>query len=173
MKTPLILSLAFLSLVSLASAETTVTLSGVHNCCKGCANGITKAAADIKDVTVTPEGKTVTIVAKSKSSAKKAVEAIAAAGYFGTSDADAESDSKSASSAPAKPGKKLTSATVTGAHLCCNKCVTAVTDAVKAVPGVTGSNIVAKEKTFTVQGDFTEAELIAALNKAGFTGTVN
>ena len=169
MKTPLILSLAFLSLASFAAAETTITLSGVHNCCKGCANGITKAAAGIKDTTVTAEGDKVTIVAKSKSNAKKAAEAILEAGYFGTS--DAESDSKAASAA--KPGKKLTSATVTGAHLCCNKCVTAVADAVKTVPGITGSNIVSKEKTFTVEGEFTEAELIAALNKAGFHGTVN
>jgi copper chaperone CopZ len=171
MKTPLILSLAFLSLASFAAAETTITLSGVHNCCKGCANGITKAAADLKDVTVTPEGKTVKIVAKSKANAKKAVEAIAAAGYYGTS--DAESESSSASSLPAKPGKKLTEATVTGAHLCCGKCVTAVKDAVKTVSGITESNIVAKEKTFTVKGEFTEAELVTALNKAGFNGTVS
>jgi copper chaperone CopZ len=169
MKTPLLLSLGFLAFASVASAETTITLSGVHNCCKGCANGITKAAADLKDTTVTAEGDKVTITAKSKSNAKKALEAIMAAGYFGT--AEGETDSKSASAA--KPGKKLTSATVTGAHLCCNKCVTAVADAVKTVPGVTGSNIVAKEKTFTVQGEFTEAELLAALNKAGFNGTVN
>lgn len=171
MKTPLVLSLALLSLASLATAaETTVTLSGVHNCCKGCANGITKAAEGIKDVTVTPEGKTVKITAKSKMNAKKAAEAIIAAGYFGTS--DAESSSSSSSSSSTKASKKLTSATVTGAHLCCGKCVTAVSDAVKTVTGITKSNIVAKESTFTVEGEFTEGELLAALNKAGFNGTI-
>ncbi|MDZ4286481.1 MAG: cation transporter [Prosthecobacter sp.] len=171
MKTPLIVSLALLSVASLTTAaETTVTLSGVHNCCKSCNNGIIGAAKDIKDVTVTPEGKTVKIVAKSKMNAKKAVEAIIAAGYFGTS--DAESPSASSSSSAAKPGKKLTSATVTGAHLCCKKCVTAVEEAVKSVPGVTGSTVVAKETTFTVQGDFTESDLLTALNKAGFNGTI-
>ena len=76
--TLLLASLVFAA--GLASAETTITLSGVHNCCKGCTNGITKAAAGIKDVTVTAEGKTVTVTAKSKANAKKAVEAIMAAG---------------------------------------------------------------------------------------------
>jgi hypothetical protein len=43
---------------------------------------------------------------------------------------------------------------------------------VKSVAGVTESNIVAKESTFTVKGDFSESDLIAAMNKAGFTGEV-
>lgn len=149
-------------------AETTVTLTGVHNCCRGCTNGIVKAAAGIKDVTVTAEGKKVTVVAKTKANAKKAVEAIMEAGYYGTSDAE----SSPSSSAPAKPGKKLTAATVSGAHLCCQKCVDAVAAAVKTVPGITKSEIVSKQSTFTVEGEFTESELLAALNKAGFHGTV-
>ena len=167
MKHTLILSLIFAA--GLASAEdTTITLSGVHNCCKSCTTGITKAGTSVKDVTVTAEGGTVKVTAKSKAAAKKAVEAINAAGYYGTSD----SEEKSASAGAAKAGKKLTSATVSGAHLCCGKCVKAMTEAVKSVAGVTESNIVAKESTFTVKGDFSESDLIAAMNKAGFTGEV-
>ena len=172
MKLSTLVALTLLGLASFAQGETTITLNGVHNCCKGCANGITKAAAGSKDTTVTAQGKTVTITAKSKSNAKKAAEAILEAGYYGTSDADSGSASESSSSRPAKAGKKLTAATVTGAHLCCQKCVDAVADAVKTVPGITGSDIVAKEKTFKVSGEFTEDELVAALNKAGFNGTV-
>lgn len=168
MKHTLLLSLIFAAGLA-GAAETTVTLSGVHNCCKGCTNGITKAATSVKDVTVTADGGTVKVTAKSKASAKKAVEAINAAGYFGTSDA---ADEKSASTSAAKPSKKLTEATVSGAHLCCGKCVTAMTDAVKSVPGVTESNIVSKASTFTVKGEFTESDLLAAMNKAGFTGEV-
>lgn len=164
--------LALAAFTSFAAAETTITLQGVHNCCKGCANGITKAAEGIKDVTVTPEGKKVTITAKSKTNAKKAVEAIQAAGYFGTSE-DEVVQAKAPVATSAKPEKKLTSATVTGAHLCCGKCVTAVSDAVKTVAGITKSNIVAKSKTFTVEGEFSEKELLAALNKAGFSGAVS
>ena len=62
-----------LASATLASAATTVTLEGVHNCCKSCTNGIVKAAAGLKDVEVTADGETVTITAKSKASAKKAV----------------------------------------------------------------------------------------------------
>lgn len=161
--------LASLLLASgLVQAETTVTLNGVHNCCKSCTNGIVKAAAGIKDVTVTAEGKTVTVTAKSKANAKKAVEAIMAAGYYGTSD-DAEKASVGAS---ASTSKKLTEATVNGAHLCCQKCANAMADAVKSVPGVTEHTVASKASSFTVKGEFTEADLIAAMNKAGFHGTV-
>jgi copper chaperone CopZ len=151
---------------NLIQAETTVTMEGVHNCCKGCTNGIIKAASGIKDTTVTADGETVTIVAKSKSNAKKAVEAIMEAGYYGKPSDD------SAASSPRKSDKKLTDATVTGAHLCCQKCVNAMTAAVKAVPGVTGYTIENKAKTFTVQGQFTESDLLASMNKVGFHGSV-
>ena len=121
-------------------------------------------------VTVTAEGKTVTVTAKSKFGAKKAVEAIMAAGYFGTSDA---SEEKSASSlSTAKPAKKITEATVSGAHLCCQKCANAMIEAVKSVPGVTEHTIVSKASTFTIKGDFTEADLLNSMHKAGFTGIV-
>ncbi|MEQ1750039.1 MAG: cation transporter [Prosthecobacter sp.] len=166
MKHTFILSLIFAAGLA-SAADTTVTLSGVHNCCKSCTNGITKAATSVKDVTVTAEGGTVKVTAKSKASAKKAVEAINAAGYFGTSDAEA-----STTTSATKPAKKLTEATVSGAHLCCGKCVKAMTDAVKSVAGVTETNIVSKESTFTVKGDFTESDLLTAMNKAGFTGEV-
>lgn len=162
------LILSSLLLSGLVQAETTVTLKGVHNCCKSCTNGIVKAAAAIKDVTVTAEGETVTVTAKSKNNARKAVEAIMAAGYYGTS----EEGGRTASSASAASSKKLTEATVNGAHLCCQKCANAMADAVKSVPGVTEHTVASKASSFTVKGEFTEADLIAAMNKAGFHGTV-
>ncbi|MBL9133625.1 MAG: hypothetical protein JNG86_20615 [Verrucomicrobiaceae bacterium] len=148
--------LSLFSLAAFARAETTITLNGVHNCCRGCANGITKAAADFKDVTVTPAGKKVTITTKKKSDAKKVAEAIIAAGYYGTIEGD-EAPSKSASktSTASKPEGKLTKATVSGVHLCCQKCADAATDAVKAVAGVTKYDIASKAETFTVEGEFT------------------
>jgi copper chaperone CopZ len=88
------------------------------------------------------------------------------AGYYGKPSDD------SAASSPRKSDKKLTDVTVTGAHLCCQKCVNAMTAAVKAVPGVTGYTIENKAKTFTVQGQFTESALLASMNKAGFHGSV-
>lgn len=162
-----IITALLLLVTGIAQAETTVTLEGVHNCCKSCTNGIVKAGTSVKDVTVTAEGETVTIVSKTKAGAKKAVEAINDAGYYGKS-----SDESAATASTTKTEKKLTAATVTGAHLCCQKCVNAMTDAVKAVPGVTEYDIQNKAKTFTVKGDFTESDLLASMNKAGFHGTV-
>ena len=168
MKKLLLTSLSILALTTFASAETTITLSGVHNCCKGCANGISKAADGIKDTTVAVEGETVTITAKNKSNAKKAAEAIADAGYYGTSSED------SASTMATKPSTKTLkgTTTVSGVHLCCGKCVKAVEEAVTSVKGVTGSKIEEKQKSFTVDGEFAEADLAAALNKAGFAGKI-
>ncbi len=162
----LIIPTLILALTTFARAEATVTLEGVHNCCKSCANGITKAASSVKGVTATVEGTTVTLTAKSTASAKKAVEAIMDAGYYGSTGAE----SSTATAAPAS--KKLKGATVTNVHLCCGKCVKAVDAAVKSVAGVTGATIESKATSFTVEGEFEEAELVAALNKAGFQGKV-
>jgi copper chaperone CopZ len=159
-----ILAVLFAS-VTLASAATTVTLEGVHNCCKSCTNGIVKAVAGLKDVEVTADGETVTITAKSKANAKKAVEAILEAGYYGKV-------SEESFAASPKADKTLKEATVTGAHLCCQKCVNAMSEAVKSVPGITGADIVSKQSTFTVKGEFSSQALLAAMNKAGFHGSL-
>lgn len=159
------------ALAAFARAETTVTMTGVHNCCKSCTNGIVKAGTSVgKDITVTAEGKTVTIVTKKKTDAKKAAEAIIAAGYFGKIEGE-ESDAKPATAA--KPEGKLAKATVSGVHLCCQKCANAAIAAVKNVPGITKHDIVSKAESFTVEGEFTKAELAAALNAEGLGGTIN
>ena len=164
--------LSILALAASVRAETTLTMTGVHNCCKSCTNGIIKAASSLSDVTVTPEGKTVTIVSKKKGDAKKAADAIIAAGYYGKIEGE-ESASKSASKpAAAKPEAKLTKATVSGVHLCCKKCEVAAADAVKTVTGIIKSDIVAKATSFTVEGEFTKSELASALNAAGFAGDI-
>jgi len=167
--------LSILALAASVRAETTLTMTGVHNCCGSCAKGITKAGSIGEGVTVTvPEkGTTVTIVSKKKGDAKKAAEAIIAAGYFGKIEGE-ESTAKSASkpAAAAKPEAKMTKATVSGVHLCCKKCEVAAAGAVKTVPGITKSDIVAKATSFTVEGEFTKSELTAALNAAGFAGDI-
>jgi copper chaperone CopZ len=146
-------------------------MTGVHNCCKSCTNGIVKAGTSVgKDITVTAEGKTVTITTKKKTDAKKAVEAIIAAGYFGKVEGE-EAESKS--TAAAKPEAKITKATVSGVHLCCQKCANAAIAAVKNVPGITKHDIVSKAESFTVEGEFTKAELAAALNAEGLGGAIN
>ena len=161
---------SLLAVVTFAHAETTVTMTGVHNCCKSCTNGIVKAGTSVgKDIAVTAEGKTVTITTKKKTDAKKAVEAIIAAGYFGK----VEGEESAASKTSSKPESKLTKATVSGVHLCCKKCADAAIAAIKTVSGITKHDIVAKSESFTVEGEFTKAELVAALNAAGLAGDIN
>lgn len=161
--------LSLFALAAFARAETTVTMTGVHNCCKSCANGITKAGTSVgSDIEVVAEGTTVTITTKKKSDAKKAVDAIIAAGYFGK----VEGEEPAATTASSKPEATMAKATVSGVHLCCKKCVTAAEDAVKSVAGVTKYEIVSKAESFTVKGEFTKSALAAALNSAGFAGDI-
>jgi copper chaperone CopZ len=176
MNTKLTLTVAALvaSLSFASAAETTVTLSGVHNCCNGCAKGITEAAGKVKDVEVKAAGRNVMLTGKSKSALKKAVEAILDAGYFGTvggSDAE-KSPGGSASTALAPKPKMTKSATVSGLHLCCQKCADAVNTAAKSVAGVTETDAVSKAKSFNVKGDFDQNALAVALQGAGFNGKI-
>ena len=167
--------LSILALTASASAATTLTMTGVHNCCGSCAKGITKAGSIGEGVTIDVPDKstTVTITSKKKGDAMKAAEAIIAAGYFGKIEGGEPSKSASKSTASTKPEAKMTKATVSGVHLCCKKCEVAAADAVKTVPGITKSDIVAKATSFTVEGEFTKSELTAALNAAGFAGVIN
>jgi len=143
-----------------ARADSTVTISGVHNCCKGCAKGIegavTKAGAASEI-----DGTTVKITAKTEAAAKKAADALVKAGYFGEG-----------ATAPEVANAKVKSATVSGVHLCCGKCVKAVEKAVKAVAGASSHTAEKGADSFTVEGDFNTAELAAALNKQGLSGSI-
>lgn len=152
-------------LTSAALADASITLNGVHNCCGGCERGITKAVESVKGATANVDGETVTITAKNSPAAKKALEALLEAGYSGTG--EGVEAPKAASS-----DRTLKGATVSGAHLCCGKCVKAVEKAVASVKGITGSSIESKASEFTVEGEFREGDLIAALNQVGFNGKV-
>lgn len=166
--------LASLTLLTLAitgsAAETKVVLGGVHDCCASCEKAIAKATEKIRDTTVTAKGGTITIVSKSKTEAKKAVEALNEAGFFGTVEGG-ETTAKPASSSSASD-KKVKAATVSGVHLCCDKCRGFMADAVKSVAGVTDHNVTAKATSFKVSGEFSKTELLAAINQAGFAATV-
>ncbi len=165
MKALLALSLT-LALSSTLRAET-LTIQGVHNCCKSCEKGIAKALAAIPGATLTSSTKTsATVDVKNKSDGKKVIAALMEGGYYGTIEGTASPTKAEADD------KKMTSATVTGVHLCCQKCATAAADAVKSVPGVTEQTIASKADSFEVKGEFSKQDLLAALNKAGFNGKV-
>lgn len=159
--TTLLTTLAALTLSLSAHAESTLKITGVHNCCKGCDNGILKAINKVDGATAVTDKSTVTITAKDEATAKKAVESLLAAGYAGEGATPA-----------AITDAKVKSATVSGMHLCCGKCVKAAEKAVLSVAGVTKHNAEKGSESFTVEGDFSTQALATALNKAGLNGTI-
>lgn len=161
------LSVIVLSLItSAAFAEETVTLSNVHNCCKKCTEGLNKAVATAPGVTAKIEHSSVALTGASTAEIQKAVDAIVAAGYTGTSD-----NSKVKVTAGTGADQKVTTLTVSGVHLCCGKCVTAAEKAIKSVEGVKTDTATKGVETFNVEGNFNAKALMAALAEAGFTGT--
>src|SRR5258706_1899635 len=127
---------AFVTTFTLAlasqGADVTAKISNVHLCCKSCVTGVEKVAAKIQGLTaaVDKDAGTVSLTAPDAATVQKGADALVAAGYFGTS-----SDVKIKNSTGAK-GEKVQSLKVSGVHLCCAKCVTAVDEAVKSVAGV-------------------------------------
>jgi copper chaperone CopZ len=155
-----------IGLVGTVRAETTVELKGVHLCCPACK----KAAEDILKTVEGAKGtadvkkKTVTITATDDKAAQKALDALAAGGFHGETD-NKDVAIKDDSGAPQG---KVKSVTVTGAHNCCAACCKALKTTVKKVDGVKEETAKPKANTFMVSGDFDAAELVKALNAAGF-----
>ena len=153
---------------SAQAADTSIKLSNVHLCCNGCIKGVDKALSGVTGAKAQSDkdAGTVTINAPNKATAQKAVDALVAAGYFGVSSDPAV---KVPANSGAKNGKVQT-LKVTGVHLCCNKCVTTVTDALSKVPGVKGNTAAKGAESFEVTGDFNGKNAFAELNKAGLSG---
>ncbi|HEY3900731.1 MAG TPA: hypothetical protein VGM54_19130 [Chthoniobacter sp.] len=152
----------------LAHADSTVKLSGVHLCCKSCVKGVDKAVGAVSGATATSdqEAGTVSITAADAATVQKAVDALVAAGYFGTSD---NASVKVSSATGAKDGK-VSSLTVSNMHLCCPKCVKAVNAALKDVSGVTSNTAAKNVPSFEIKGDFNPTDVFVAFQKAGLTG---
>ncbi len=165
---PYLMAVTLALSAAVASAESTVKLSGVHLCCKACVNGVTKALAKTEGVKaeVDQSGGTVTLTAADQATAQKGGNALVKAGYYGTS-----SDVGVKLPTVGKlPEGKVKSLKVEGVHLCCGSCVKAVNKALGEVSGVTANTAEKNAKTFEVTGDFSAKDVFSALNKAGLTG---
>lgn len=148
-----------------ARAETKIELKNVHLCCPACVKAVGEVlkGAGVKGA-CDQKAKTVTITAPDDATAQKALDALAAAGFHGDSgnkDVTIKDDSG------AEKGKVKT-LTLTGAHNCCGQCCKGIKEAVKKVSGVTADTAKPKADTFDVTGDFDAAELVKALNDAGY-----
>jgi mercuric ion binding protein len=147
-------------------ADTKVELKGTHLCCGQCVRAVDDILKKIDGVTGKCDQKagTVSITAKDDATAQKALDALSAAGFHGTTD---NKDLKIKDDSGVSKGK-VKSLTVEGVHNCCNQCNKAINAALGKVAGVTGNTAKAKSDTFDVTGDFDAEELIKALNAAGY-----
>ncbi len=169
MKTFLSLASLFVLLGSaLSGADTSVKLSNVHLCCNSCVKGVDKAVSNVPGATAKSdkEAGTVTLSAPDQTTVQKAADALVAAGYFGTS---SDPSIKLVTKSGAKKGK-VTTLKVTGVHLCCDKCVNGVNEALSKVAGVKGNTAAKGAESFEVTGDFKAKAVFTALNKAGLSG---
>jgi copper chaperone CopZ len=156
--------------VSLQAADASVKISNVHLCCKSCVTGVEKAVNQVDGVkaTVDKDEGTVSLTGPNHGAVQKAADALVAAGYYGKSSDPAV---KLHAGNHGK-GKKVHSLEVKGVHLCCGKCVSTVNEAVTSVAGVKGTTAAKNAESFTVTGDFNDAEVLAALQKAGLSGQI-
>jgi copper chaperone CopZ len=114
------------------------------------------------------ENGTVTVTASDAAAAQKALDALAAAGFYGSTD-----NGRVAMKAVGKvPQGKVNSVKVSGIHNCCGLCCDAIKEAISSVDGVTGDTAKSRATTFEVTGDFYAAALVKALNAAGFSAQV-
>jgi copper chaperone CopZ len=114
------------------------------------------------------ENGSIALTAADDSAARKALDALAAAGFYGTSDRQ----NLAMKPLGEAPKGKLRRATVSGIHNCCGPCAAAIKGAIATVDGVTDDTAEPGATTFEVTGDFHAAALIAALNAAGFSARV-
>ena len=149
-----------------AVAESKVTVTKSHLCCPKCFKGAEGAVAKVEgaSISIDQQTKTMTISGKDDATVKKALGALARAGFHG------ETDSKKLkfSTKSGVEKGKVSRLALTGVHNCCPKCMKGLTDAIGTVKGVSANTVAKGKRAFVVEGDFDGAELIAALYKAGF-----
>lgn len=168
----LLAAVALLAGAAVTHADETVTIEGVHICCKGCAVAIEKAVAKTADdkehpaevkCAVDGDAGTVELVAANTAAIQAAVDEIAAAGFHG------KLSSKEVKWPSAKaPKGKVTRLEVTGVHNCCGACTKAIKAALAECDGVTADTCKPKEESFVIEGDFDAKAALKALHEAGF-----
>ncbi len=150
--------------------ETQVQLKGVHLCCGGCTDAVATAVESVPGVRCQcdMEHGTVTLTATDHTAVQKALDAIADAGLHGET-GDEHLAMRAERDIP--PGK-VPRLTVSGTHNCCQPCYAAIKEAIDTVDGVTGDTSGPGKTVFEVTGNFSAAELVRALNRAGFHAKV-
>jgi periplasmic mercuric ion binding protein len=148
-----------------AAAETKVTVSDTHLCCGQCLRAVDATLKDMAGVkhTSSQQAKTIEIVADSDEAAQKAIDALAAAGFYGKL-----SNDKLKFKPVVSAESNVTKLDLAGIHNCCGQCTTAIKKAITDVNGVTGTDIAARKTEFAVEGNFKPSDIVKALLDAGF-----
>ena len=147
-----------------------VKLADVHLCCQGCVDAVNTAlmSVDGVDSGCDREKGTVTFTATDATTARRARDALAAAGFYGKSD----NTQLTMRAVGDLPEGKVNSLKVSGIHNCCAPCCEAIKGAIATVDGVSGDTAKPRATTFEVTGNFSAAALIKAFNAAGFSARV-
>jgi copper chaperone CopZ len=148
-----------------------VEVKGPHLCCKQCVKvvgGILGKVDGVSDAQCDIPNKTITFTAKDADAANKAVKALVDGGFWGSATLDGK-DLKLPATTASKD--KTNEVTVLKVHVCCGMCQSAINGLFKDAK-VTYSPK-GPQKDVTITGtDLTAAGVLEALNKAGFTGTI-
>lgn len=161
-------AVATLAAAGPVAAAEKVELKKVHMCCDGCAEEVATVLGKVEGVSgvwTDKKAKTATFSAADAKAAQKALDALAEAGFYGDPGKDKGYGFKDDSGVK---GGIVKSLTVTGFHNSCGGCVKSFREAIKDVKGVAGDNAKSKVTTAEVTGEFDAAELVKALNTAGF-----
>jgi periplasmic mercuric ion binding protein len=151
-------------------SQVELELTGVHLCCQGCVNAADAALMSVEGVEsrCDMENGTVSLTAGDDTAARKALDALAAAGFYGRT-GNQNLTMKAMSDVPQGKVKRLK---VSAIHNCCGLCCEAIKEAIATVDGVTGDTAEPQATTFEVIGDLDAAVLVKALNAAGFSAQV-
>jgi len=167
-----VLAIQALSLTGLRGAE--VRLQKTHLCCGACAAAVRKSLDGVPGVTKVQcdvNTKSVSFQAGNAKNASAGVKALAAAGFFGK--ASYADRPLTLPDSGAKNAPKSDTLVLTGLHVCCNACVTAVHKTLTEVKGVAVIEIDRNQRTAKLVGEaIVPSVAVRALNRAGFYGRV-
>ncbi|HEY4234257.1 MAG TPA: heavy metal-associated domain-containing protein [Lacipirellulaceae bacterium] len=155
-------------------AKVTVTVSEMHVCCGACIKAIEKAVAKVPGVEAKVEQESgeegegmATLTAANYETIQKAIDEIAKAGFHGDLDSD------KVKFAPIKTADgNVKTLEIAYIHNCCKGCSKSINEALGEVKGLTTKTIEPKKSSFTLEGDFSPADVVKELTEAGFYPTL-
>jgi copper chaperone CopZ len=154
----------------LSEPVVTIEVKDMHLCCGGCNGAATGAVTSGGGKDAKASGKSVTFTVPNEAAAQKALDKLAAAGFWGTLDSKTMklNDDSGTVLPPKAKAVKVSSASFKGVHNCCDGCNKALKEAIKGVQGVESDDCSAKSDKFTVKGAYDPADLIKAIHAAGY-----